>query len=126
MSLRSTALRVGISVSLGALCVAGAAVPSSAQPQTTVRAAPGDPGNNPPPSYTGRISARNGLILRDSPTRGSRIVRTEPYGAIVHIFCKTRGENIQGNDRWYQLTDGTWAWGAAYYIDNIGPAPRWC
>ncbi len=124
MPLRSTALRLGISAALGALCLTGAAASASAAPQSV----PGSPAYNnpPPPSYTGRINARNGLVLRDAPTRGSRIVRTEPYGAYVHIFCKTRGENVQGNDRWYLLTDGTWAWGAAQYIDNIGVAPRWC
>ncbi|ARX86413.1 hypothetical protein SMD44_05884 [Streptomyces alboflavus] len=44
----------------------------------------------------------------------------------MHIFCKARGEYVHHNDRWYLLTDGTWAWGAAHYIANIGPAPRWC
>ncbi|SDJ78326.1 SH3 domain-containing protein [Streptomyces indicus] len=138
MSLRSTALRLGISAAVGALCVTGAAVPASAStpaPASAPASAPlndtergtsAAPGNNNPPVYKGRVSARNGLLLRDSPTRGARIVRTEPYGAYVHIFCKTRGSSVEGNDRWYLLTDGTWAWGAAAYIDNIGPAPRWC
>jgi hypothetical protein len=44
----------------------------------------------------------------------------------VRIFCKTVGENINGNNRWYLLPDGTWAWAAAYYIKSIGPSPRWC
>ncbi|MFD7708905.1 SH3 domain-containing protein [Streptomyces sp. NPDC059785] len=76
--------------------------------------------------YTGRINARGGLTLRDAPTRGSAVVRVEPHGAIVHIFCKTQGEKVGHNNLWYLLTDGTWAWGAAEYIDNVGPAPRWC
>ncbi|MFI6687063.1 SH3 domain-containing protein [Streptomyces sp. NPDC050485] len=76
--------------------------------------------------YRGRVTATSGLLLRDRPTRGSRIVGTAPYGSIVHIFCKTGGDEVNGNDRWYLLTDGTWAWGSAFYIDNIGPSPRWC
>ncbi|GGR67580.1 hypothetical protein GCM10010252_01660 [Streptomyces aureoverticillatus] len=44
----------------------------------------------------------------------------------MHIFCKARGQSVHRNDRWYLLTDGTWAWGAAHYIHHIGPAPRWC
>lgn len=76
--------------------------------------------------YTGRVIAKSGLLLRDKPTRGSRIIGTAAYGTIVHIFCKTRGDSVEGNDRWYLLTDGTWAWGSAAYITNIGAAPRWC
>ncbi|MEU4351648.1 SH3 domain-containing protein [Streptomyces sp. NPDC023838] len=76
--------------------------------------------------YKGRVTARSGLLLRDKPTRSSRIVGTAPYNSIVHIFCKTRGGSVDGNNRWYLLMDGTWAWGSALYIDNIGAVPRWC
>ncbi|MEV8400853.1 SH3 domain-containing protein [Streptomyces niveus] len=76
--------------------------------------------------YKGRVIARSGLLLRDRPTRSSRVIGTAAYGQIVHIFCKTRGDNVNGNDRWYLLTDGNWAWGSAAYIENIGQPPRWC
>ncbi|MFE5842659.1 SH3 domain-containing protein [Streptomyces niveus] len=76
--------------------------------------------------YKGRVIARTGLLLRDRPTRSSRVIGTAAYGQIVHIFCKTRGDNVNGNDRWYLLTDGNWAWGSAAYIENIGQPPRWC
>ncbi|MFD6308484.1 SH3 domain-containing protein, partial [Streptomyces sp. NPDC060223] len=82
--------------------------------------------DNNPRRYKGRISARGGLALRTAPNRGSRVLRVARYGEVVHIFCKTSGQSVDGNRLWYQLTDGTWAWGAARYIDNIGPAPRWC
>lgn len=75
----------------------------------------------------GRVTARAGLKLRDKPTRASRIIRVEPYGATVHIFCKSRGDHVEGNDHWYLLTDGTWAWGSAQYIvPKNGHTPRWC
>ena len=66
------------------------------------------------------------LARRSAPNRGSQIIRFAHRGDVVKIFCKTGGETVQGNPLWYLLTDGTWAWGAARYIDNIGPAPRWC
>src|SRR5690606_11616239 len=66
------------------------------------------------------------LALRSAPTRGSQVIRYAHRGQIVSIFCKVPGDNVNGNPLWYLLTDGTWAWGAARYIDNIGPAPRWC
>ncbi|MFD9461422.1 SH3 domain-containing protein [Streptomyces sp. NPDC060027] len=81
---------------------------------------------NNPRLYRGRISASDGLPLRSAPTRGSQLIRVARHGEIVSIYCKTSGQNVQGNPLWYLLTDGTWAWGAARYIDNIGPAPRWC
>ncbi|CAL9575237.1 MULTISPECIES: SH3 domain-containing protein [Streptomyces] len=75
--------------------------------------------------YKGVVTADT-LALRSAPNRGSQIIRFAHRGDIVKIFCKTGGETVQGNPLWYLLTDGTWAWGAARYIDNIGPAPRWC
>ncbi|WEH39689.1 SH3 domain-containing protein [Streptomyces sp. AM 2-1-1] len=77
-------------------------------------------------TYRGRVIARPSLLLRDRPTRSSRVVGEVPYGTVVTIFCKTRGDSVDGNDRWYLLTDGTWAWGSARYIENIGAAPDWC
>ncbi|GGV84334.1 SH3 domain-containing protein [Streptomyces massasporeus] len=75
--------------------------------------------------YRGVVTADT-LALRSAPNRGSQIIRYAHRGDKVKIFCKTGGETVQGNPLWYLLTDGTWAWGAARYIDNIGPAPRWC
>jgi len=75
--------------------------------------------------YRGVVTASE-LFLRSAPNRGGQIIRVAHRGEHVSIFCKTAGQNIDGNNLWYLLTDGTWAWGAARYIDNIGPAPRWC
>ena len=86
----------------------------------------GNGGNHNDPSlYKGVVTADT-LALRSAPNRGSQIIRFAHRGDVVKIFCKTGGETVQGNPLWYLLTDGTWAWGAARYIDNIGPAPRWC
>lgn len=75
--------------------------------------------------YRGRVTAST-LALRAAPNRGGQVIRYAHRGEIVSIFCKTGGQNVDGNRLWYLLTDGTWAWGSARYIDNIGAAPRWC
>ncbi|MGY0018649.1 SH3 domain-containing protein [Streptomyces sp. cg35] len=121
MSARTVTHRLGIAVAAAA---ALACVTATASPALADDSASG--ANNHPPVYWGRVVAKSGLVLRDSPTRGSRVVRTEPYWAKVPIFCKTGGESVGGNHLWYLLTDGTWAWGSAKYINNIGAAPRWC
>ncbi|MFJ7422391.1 SH3 domain-containing protein [Streptomyces uncialis] len=76
--------------------------------------------------YQGRVTAHGGLLLRDSPTRGSRVIRHEPHGAIVSIYCRTEGERVDHNHIWYLLTDGTWAWGSARYIEVFDRTPHWC
>lgn len=116
----SLATRLGTGVAAAAALVATAAVPAVAQ----TSAAPGADGSAP--VYKGRVIAKSGLLLRDAPTRGAKVVRSEPYRAIVPIFCKTSGDSVGGNSYWYLLTDGTWAWGSAKYIQNIGAVPRWC
>ncbi|WP_420035543.1 SH3 domain-containing protein [Streptomyces sp. cg28] len=116
MSTRTAATRLGIAVAAVATLAATAA--------PAIAADSGSGGSHP--VYKGRVTAKSGLNLRDAPTRGSRIVRTEPYNKVVPIFCKTGGDSVGGNHLWYLLTDGTWAWGSAKYIANIGAAPRWC
>ncbi|APY86373.1 SH3 domain-containing protein [Streptomyces alfalfae] len=116
MPLRTTATRLGVLAAGGAL----AALP------LTGPAAAADTAGNKAPVYKGRVIAKNGLLLRNAPHRGSRVIRSVPYGKVVTIFCKTRGDRVGNNDLWYLLTDGTWAWGSAHYIVNIGKVPRWC
>ncbi|KUN27370.1 hypothetical protein AQJ23_11580 [Streptomyces antibioticus] len=133
MSLRS---RLSISLAAGALLAAAAAVPAVAnddwegnQGNQSSQSSQGGWGHHQqehnPRLYRGVVTAST-LNLRSAPNRGSQIIRTAHRGEIVSIFCKTPGQTIGGNPLWYLLTDGTWAWGAARYIDNIGAAPRWC
>lgn len=75
--------------------------------------------------YRGVVTAQK-LALRSAPNRGSQVIRYAHKGEVVSIFCKVPGDTVDGNPLWYLLTDGTWAWGPARHIDNIGPAPRWC
>ncbi|MFF5041707.1 SH3 domain-containing protein [Streptomyces nigra] len=73
----------------------------------------------------GRVTAGT-LLLRSAPDRGSEVIRVVHRGDHVRIYCKTRGESVQGNRHWYLLADGTWAWGSARYIETVGRSPRWC
>ncbi|MCG3043274.1 SH3 domain-containing protein [Streptomyces fenghuangensis] len=80
-------------------------------------------------TYKGRVIARTGLNVRSKPNTHSRVLATLPYGKIVHIECKVNSQNIDGNPRWYKLDrkhhhhDG---WVSARYVENIGPAPKFC
>ncbi|MFC4331312.1 SH3 domain-containing protein [Streptomyces andamanensis] len=98
---------------------------STASPTATAPAQSGTP-DSATRFYRGRVTARGGLALRSRPDRGSQVLRVARQGETVWIYCKTNGANVDGNHLWYLLADGTWAWGSARYIDNIGPAPRWC
>jgi len=118
--MRSTLTRLGIAGATAALALAAAAVPAAANDDW------GHHHHDNPRLYKGVVTANGGLVLRSAPNRGSQVIRVAPKGEVVSIFCKTPGQSVDGNPLWYLLTDGTWAWGAARYIDNIGPAPRWC
>lgn len=76
--------------------------------------------------YKGRVIAKTGLLVRSGPSTSHRVVDSNPYGAKVRIVCKVKGENIDGNPRWYLLSSGKYAWSSARYIENIGKAPEWC
>ncbi|MGA4851309.1 SH3 domain-containing protein [Streptomyces sp. G5(2025)] len=137
MSPRTTATRLGVLAAAGALATLGLSGPAAAQDdpdhkgRVTDHKAPATDHRAPvtdykAPVYKGRVTAKSGLLLRDSPRRGSRVVRSEPHGKVVTIYCKTKGDRVGRTNHWYLLTDGTWAWGSANYIANIGKAPRWC
>ncbi|WP_369214487.1 SH3 domain-containing protein [Streptomyces flavofungini] len=117
MSLRTTATRLGIAAAGAALTALTVTGPAAALDGTT---------DSKAPVYKGRVTAKSGLLLRSAPNRGSRVIRTVPHGKVVTIYCKTRGSRVGNSNLWYLLTDGTWAWGSANYIANIGRAPRWC
>jgi Bacterial SH3 domain len=124
MPLRSTLTRCAIAVAGGALVALSAT-------GTAVADDDWDPDRNNHDKhrfYQGQVIARGGLLLRSAPnrSRGSEVLRVAAFGEIVDIFCKTPGESVDGNPLWYLLADGTWAWGSARYIDNIGRAPHWC
>ncbi|MFK0114305.1 SH3 domain-containing protein [Streptomyces sp. NPDC090994] len=134
--------RLAITAAAGALATAAAVTPAAAGDEwgddpgtSSYRGDSGDPGydegrggrdqGRDQGRYRGVVTADR-LALRSAPNRGSEVIRYVHRGQKVSIYCKTGGESVQRNPIWYLLTDGTWAWGAARYIDNVGPAPRWC
>jgi hypothetical protein len=86
----------------------------------------GDGGHSDNQRFSRGIVTASSLALRSAPTRGSQVIRYASRGEILSIFCKTRGEDVQGDPVWYQIADDIWAWGAARYIDIVGRTPRWC
>jgi uncharacterized protein YgiM (DUF1202 family) len=130
MSLRSTLIRLATATAAGVLVSSVAAGPALADDDW------GDGDGDPGFSQGGGghhddrlargVVRADELFLRSAPNRGSQVIRVVHEGDRVSIFCKTRGQSVQGNNLWYLLPDGTWAWGAARYIDVIGREPRWC
>jgi hypothetical protein len=120
MYLKSKLSKFALCAATGALATMTAAGPAIA---TTSDA---DGGGHRHGHYKGRVIAKSGLLLRDAPWKGGHVIGSVPYGKIVKIACKVNGQNVNGNPRWYLLTNGKWAWASARYIKNIGPAPHWC
>ncbi|MBB5933237.1 SH3 domain-containing protein [Streptomyces zagrosensis] len=133
MFLQSTVSKLALAAATGALALATAATPAlastaNATPDRTTTATERTTATAETETarYNGRVIARKGLLIRSGPSQRHRVVGALPYGTIVHIVCKANGQNIDGNPRWYLLSSGKWAWGAARYIANIGRAPHWC
>ncbi len=71
----------------------------------------------------GTVVSPTGINERALPTTNSRVLGTLPYRAQVGLRCKVRGQNIDGNNLWYQLrqrVQGQEAWVAARYVQNTG------
>ncbi|MFF3749535.1 SH3 domain-containing protein [Streptomyces sp. NPDC002018] len=121
---------------LATVCVAPAAASPAVPAPWPAEPAAGAPEDNAPSKtqagvqapnrFRGQVTARTGLLLRDKPTRSSRVVGELGYGDIVRIFCRVVGDNVDGNNRWYLLADGSYAWSSARYIRSIGELPHWC
>ncbi|MEU1301360.1 SH3 domain-containing protein [Streptomyces shenzhenensis] len=117
MTLRSVLARgVAMAAASGALVGLFSSAPAAATPR----------GGEDDGRYQGVVTAASGLWLHDRPDRGSNRIGFARHGEIVSISCTVYGDNVNGNPLWYLLADGSWAWASARYIDNIGPAPRWC
>lgn len=124
MALRS---RLSISLAAGVLAVAAFATPAVADDEWGSESDLSAPqsGSGHDQRFTRGVVTASTLLLRSAPNRGSQVIRTASRGEVVRIFCQWVGESVQGNNRWYLLADGTWAWGSARYIDTKRP-PRWC
>ncbi|MFF4352751.1 SH3 domain-containing protein [Streptomyces sp. NPDC001530] len=149
MSLRSTYTRLAIALAAGSLVALAGATPALADEDRDpgsgddrqrseggdggfgnggdVRFGNDDEGGDDdlddPDTTRGRVNVDGGLALRTRPDRDSRLVRIARNGEIVRIYCQTWGD--RDDDLWYLVTDGTWAWGPARFIE-ASSTPRWC
>ena len=134
MSLRSTLIRLATATAACALVSSVAVSPALADDEWG--GGDGDPGFSQGGGHDhdhdndrlarGVVTAET-LFLRSAPNRGSQVIRVAHRGERVSIFCKTPGQSVDGDNIWYLLPDGTWAWGAARFIEVIGhEQPRWC
>src|SRR5919197_630849 len=117
MHLQSSFSKLALTTAAGALATATAAGPALAAPAD-------DP--HIQRAFHGRVIARTGLLFRDAPNQGGRVVGSAPFGAILSFTCKVNGQVIDGNPRWYKLTNGKWTWASARYIVNLDGVPPFC
>ncbi|MCD9878054.1 SH3 domain-containing protein [Streptomyces guryensis] len=129
MSLRSTLIRLATATAACALVSSVAVSPALADDEWGDGG--GDHGSGQEDEHhndrlaRGVVTAET-LLLRSAPNRGSQVIRVAHRGERVSIFCKTPGQSVDGDNLWYLLPDGTWAWGAARFIEVTGREPRWC
>ncbi len=77
-------------------------------------------------SFDGRATANGGLTVRALPTTASAAKSSIAKGKVFPIVCKVRGTSVDGNSLWYALPPTLGEWVSARYVQNVGPAPRWC
>lgn len=77
-------------------------------------------------SYEGKAIAKSGLTVRALPTTASAAKGSIAKGKVFPIVCKVRGTSVDGNNIWYALPPTLGEWVSARYVENVGPAPRWC
>ncbi|MCC5033971.1 SH3 domain-containing protein [Streptomyces sp. WAC 00631] len=70
----------------------------------------------------GTVISPSGVVKRAQPTTNSANLGTLAYHAQVGLNCKVHGQNVDGNDLWYLLRDGS-GWVAARYVQNTGTVP---
>ena len=92
----------------------------SARYVQNVGAAPGWCGSEA--RFVGRSTTA--LAERQAPTRAAARARTVARGTTLDIVCKLPGQAVDGNNRWYYLSNGDWV--AARYVSNVGAAPDYC
>ncbi len=73
----------------------------------------------------GQVTAKPSVKLRTEPSTNAKSAGSLKYGAKLNAICKVTGQEVAGNDRWYQLYDGRWV--TARYVKNInGLVPEFC
>ncbi|MFE4367635.1 hypothetical protein ACFRMN_05140 [Streptomyces sp. NPDC056835] len=71
----------------------------------------------------GKVVSRITLSIRAEPTSRSAYLGGLRPGTVIPLFCKVRGENVEGNNLWYLLGDARPGYVAARYVENQSPVP---
>ncbi|MFJ9030641.1 hypothetical protein ACIRQP_19365 [Streptomyces sp. NPDC102274] len=71
----------------------------------------------------GKVVSRITLSIREEPTSRSAYLGGLRPGTVIPLFCKVRGENVDGNNLWYLLGDARPGYVAARYVENQSPVP---
>lgn len=86
----------------------------------------GDPPDSCGPIGVGPYSGKalTGLNARGGPGTSHPVARVLADGEQFVIDCKTTGEQILGNDQWYQTEDGDWV--SAAWVYDFAELPGDC
>jgi hypothetical protein len=108
----TAALAVAILAGSGALVATPAAATGPATPEASapVAALP-----------KGKVISRLPLSIRERPTTNSRYLGSFQPGTIITLYCKSRGQNVDGNNLWYLLGGSKPGWVSARYVKNLSP-----
>ncbi|MFI5758489.1 SH3 domain-containing protein [Streptomyces sp. NPDC051569] len=116
----AAALAVCVIAGSGALAVTPASASVSAVVASPVPA-PQAPTSAAFPK--GRVVSRLTLNIREEPTSNSRLLGGFRPGEIISLFCKVRGQDVDGNDLWYLLAGPRPGYVAARYVENLSYVP---
>ncbi|MGD9960726.1 hypothetical protein [Nocardioides sp.] len=78
------------------------------------------------PGYVGQVDAAGGLAAHYVPAAAAPRYGGYGDGTRLTLVCKVRSVSIGGNDLWYLVHGSKRRWVSARYVDNVGPAPRFC
>lgn len=74
-------------------------------------------------TFRGEVRAAT-LVTREAPTTRANAHGALLRGTSVRIHCKLHGQDVRGNDLWYNLDHGLWV--SARFVSNTGAAPGYC
>jgi len=111
----TAALAVGVIAGTGALAASSATAADTDRTPRTSQVAPALP--------LGKVVSRITLNIREYPTSYSDYLGGIEPGTIIPLYCKVRGQNVDGNNLWYLLGGGRPGYVAARYVKNLSPVP---
>jgi hypothetical protein len=75
------------------------------------------------PLPRGKVVSRVTLNIRAEPTTRSGYLGGIEPGTVISLYCKVKGQDVDGNGLWYLLGGGRPGYVAARYVKNLSPVP---